>query len=81
MKRLIGSGVGLAGGAAGGSREDIGSAGAGEEEVIADGLLGTLAGIEDWPDNKMEALLDKELPQWDMLISKELEPPLKKMLE
>jgi hypothetical protein len=66
---------------AGGSEEDPGSARAEEEEVNADGLPGTLAGIENWLDDKMEALLDKELPQWDVLMSEELEPPLKKILE
>jgi hypothetical protein len=81
VKRSIGSGVGPAGGKARGSREDTGSAQAEEEEVNADGLPGTLAGIENWLDDKMEALLDKELPQWDVLMSEELEPPLKKILE
>jgi hypothetical protein len=81
VKWLIGSGVGSAGGTARGSGKDIESAGAGEEEVNADELPGTLAGIVDRLDNKMEALLDKELPQWDVLMSEELEPPLKKILE
>ncbi len=66
---------------AGGGGEDPGSAQAKEEEVNADGLQGTLAGIENRPDDKTEALLDKKLPQWDVLMSKELEPPLKKILE
>ncbi len=59
VKWLIGSGVGPAGGADGGSGEDPVSARANEEELNADGLLGMLPGIENWPDDKTEALLDK----------------------
>jgi hypothetical protein len=66
---------------AGGSGEDPGSAQAKEEEVNADGLPRMLAVIENWPDNKTEALLNEELPQWDVLMSEELEPPLKKISE
>ncbi len=78
---MIGSGVGPAGGAAGGSGGDPGPAQAKEEEVNADGLPGTLTGIENWPDEEREAWLDKELPHWDVLMSEELEPPLKKISE
>jgi hypothetical protein len=70
VKQLIGTGLGPAGSTAGGSREDIGSTGAGEEEVNA---------VENRPKDETEALPDKELPQWDVLMSEELEPPLKKI--
>ena len=78
---MIGSGVGPAGGAAGGSGGDPGSAQAKEEEVNADGLPGMLTGIENRPDKEREVWLKEELPQWIVAMSKELEPPLKKILE
>jgi hypothetical protein len=40
-----------------------------------------LAGIENRPDDETEALLDEELPKWDVLMTEELEPPLKKISE
>ncbi len=72
VKRSTGRGVGQGRGTAGGGGEATGALLVGEGVANGDKEPRTLALID--PD-KMEAMLDDKLPQWDVLMSKELEPP------